>query len=168
MNAQAKARGQVGSVLKSTGALLGFLLLTFCAPALGAFSMPGAWYATLNKPSWNPPAWIFGPVWTLLYLSMAIAAWWVWRQGGWKLQSGALRLYGVQLVLNAIWTPLFFGLHRPGWAFVEILLLLTAVVATTRAFWRTSRFAGALLVPYVLWVSFASVLNGTLWWLNRG
>jgi tryptophan-rich sensory protein len=168
MNAQAQARGQVGSVLKSTGALLGFLLLTFCAPALGAFSMPGAWYATLNKPSWNPPAWIFGPVWTLLYLSMAIAVWWVWRQGGWKHQSRALGLYVVQLVLNAIWTPLFFGLHRPGWAFVEILLLLAAVVATTRAFWKTSSFAGALLVPYVLWVSFASVLNGTLWWLNRG
>ena len=130
--------------------------------------MPGAWYATLNKPSWNPPAWIFGPVWTLLYLSMAIAAWWVWRQGGWKHQSRALGLYVVQLGLNAIWTPLFFGLHRPGWAFVEILLLLAAVVATTRAFWKTSGFAGALLVPYVLWVSFASVLNGTLWCLNRG
>lgn len=155
------------SFLKSAAALSGFLLLTFCAPALGAFSMPGAWYASLIKPSWNPPAWIFGPVWTFLYVSMAVAAWWVWRVGGWKQQKRALGLYAIQGCLNAIWTPLFFGLHRPGWAFLEILLLLVAVVVTVRAFWGVSRFAGALLVPYALWVSFASVLNGTLWWLNR-
>ncbi len=148
--------------------LVVFLVITFCAPAFGALGMPGEWYASLNKPSWNPPSWIFGPVWTFLYISMAVAAWLVLKQGGWKSQRRALSLYGVQLVLNAAWTPLFFGLHLPGWAFLEILLLLAAVVATLLAFWKASRIAGGLLVPYALWVSFASVLNGTLWWMNRG
>ena len=148
--------------------LVVFLVITFCAPAFGVFGIPGEWYASLNKPSWNPPSWIFGPVWTFLYISMAVAAWLVWKQGGWKSQRRALSLYGVQLMLNAAWTPLFFGLHLPGWAFLEILLLLAAVVATLLAFWKASRIAGGLLVPYLLWVSFASVLNGTLWWMNRG
>jgi tryptophan-rich sensory protein len=156
------------SPAKSAVVLAGLLAITFCAPAMGAFGMPGEWYAGLEKPSWNPPSWVFGPVWTFLYISMAVAAWLVWKKGGWKSQRRPLTLYLVQLLLNAIWTPLFFGLHLPGWAFLEILLLLAAVVATMLAFWKTRRPAGALFVPYVLWVSFASVLNGTLWWLNRG
>ena len=128
--------------------------------------MPGEWYATLRKPSWNPPPWIFGPVWTALYLMMATAAWLVWRRGGWAGQRRALTLYLVQLALNAAWTPLFFGLKMPGLAFAEILLLLAAIVATALAFRRVSKGAAALLVPYMAWVSFAAFLNYTLWSLN--
>src|SRR5688572_2464735 len=100
------------------------IAVTFLAPALGAWAMPGEWYAMLRKPSWNPPAWIFGPVWTALYLMMATAAWLVWRRGGWAVQRRALTLYLVQLALSAAWTPIFFGLKMPGLAFAEILLLL--------------------------------------------
>lgn len=144
-----------------------WVILTFCAPALGAFGVPGEWYSELRKPTWNPPSWLFGPMWSLLYMMMAVAAWLVWRRGGWRAQSGPLRLYLVQLVLNAAWTPVFFGLHQPGWALLVILLLAAAIAATLRAFYRVRRLAGFLFVPYLLWVSFASVLNFTLWWMNR-
>lgn len=143
--------------------LLGFIVLTFLAPAAGAFTPPGGWYQTLNKPSWNPPPWIFGPVWTALYLMMAVAAWLVWRRVG---QGYALRLYFVQLVLNAAWTPVFFGAHQLGAAFIAIICLWIAILLTLRAFGDVSRPAGLLLVPYLAWVSFASVLNFTLWRLN--
>ncbi len=148
---------------KSAAALAACLAVTFCAPALGAWAMPGEWYASLRKPSWNPPSWIFGPVWTALYIMMAVAAWLVWRRGG---PRRALGLYGVQLALNAAWTPLFFGLKLPGLAFAEILLLLAAVIVTARAFATVSRPAALLLVPYIAWVAFASFLNFTLWRLN--
>lgn len=143
--------------------LLGFITLTFLAPAVGAFAPPGAWYQTLNKPSWNPPPWIFGPVWTLLYLGMAVAAWLVWKRA---VQGHALRLYFVQLALNAAWTPVFFGAHQPGAALIVIGFLWMAIFLTLRAFQAVSRPAGLLLVPYLVWVSFASVLNFTLWRLN--
>lgn len=147
-------------------ALAGWLALTFTAAATGVFVSTGDWYAGLVKPSWNPPGWLFGPVWTLLYAMMAIAAWQVWREGGWGAQRRALGLYLFQWVLNALWTPLFFGLHRPGLAFVEILALNVAVLGTLAAFWRVRRLAGVLLVPYALWVAFAAVLNFTIWRLN--
>ena len=143
--------------------LLGFIVLTFLAPLAGAFTPPGAWYQTLNKPSWNPPPWIFGPVWTLLYLGMAVAAWLVWKRGR---QGQALRLYVVQLALNAAWTPVFFGAHQLGAAFIVIVCMWIAIFLTQRAFQTVSRPAGLLLVPYLAWVSFASVLNFTLWRLN--
>ena len=143
--------------------LLGFIVLTFLAPLAGAFMPPGAWYQTLNKPSWNPPNEIFGPVWTLLYLGMAVAAWLVWKRGG---QGHALRLYVVQLALNAAWTPVFFGAHQLGAAFIVIVCMWIAIFLTQRAFQAVSRPAGLLLVPYLAWVSFASVLNFTLWRLN--
>jgi benzodiazapine receptor len=143
--------------------LLGFIVLTFLAPLAGAFMPPGAWYQTLNKPSWNPPNEIFGPVWTLLYFGMAVAAWLVWKRGG---QGHALRLYGVQLALNAAWTPVFFGAHQLGAAFIVIVCMWIAIFLTQRAFQAVSRPAGLLLVPYLAWVSFASVLNFTLWRLN--
>jgi benzodiazapine receptor len=143
--------------------LLGFIVLTFLAPVAGAFTPPGAWYQTLNKPSWNPPPWIFGPVWTLLYLGMAVAAWLVWKRGG---QGQALRLYVVQLALNAAWTPVFFGAHQLGAAFIVIVCMWIAIFLTQRAFQAVSRPAGLLFVPYLAWVSFASVLNFTLWRLN--
>lgn len=142
-------------------------MITFLAPAAGAFNPPGDWYATLVKPAWNPPAWVFGPVWTFLYLSMALAAWLVWRHGGWRAQRRALTLYLVQLALNAAWTPLFFGLRQPGLALVGIVLLLAAILATARAFQSASRPAALLLLPYAAWVGFATVLNFTLWSLNR-
>lgn len=146
--------------------LAGWVVLCFAAAAGGAFFMPGQWYASLNKPPWNPPGWIFGPVWTALYVMMAIAAWLVWRRGGFASQRSPLRWFLVQLALNAAWTPLFFGLHAPGWAFAEILMLWLAIASTVAAFWRASRAAAWLLVPYLLWVSFASWLNFTLWRLN--
>lgn len=145
-----------------------WLLVTFCAPALGVFGMPGEWYAGLEKPTWNPPSWVFGPVWSVLYTLMAVAAWLVWCRGGWQAQRRPLGLYLIQLALNAAWTPLFFGLQSPGIALIDIILLFIAIAATMRAFFRVRTVAGLLLVPYLMWVGFASVLNFTLWWMNRG
>jgi translocator protein len=146
--------------------LIGWLLLCFAASAVGALFMPGEWYAALNKPAWHPPAWIFGPVWTALYAMMAVAAWLVWQRGGFAVQRRPLGLFLAQLALNALWTPLFFGLRQPGVAFAEIILLWLAILATLLAFRPVSRAAAWLLVPYLAWVSFAAVLNGTLWRLN--
>ena len=146
--------------------LCGWLLLCFAAASPGAVFMPGEWFAALKKPSWNPPGWVFGPVWTALYAMMAAAAWLVWQRGGWKEQRKPLLIFLAQLALNAVWTPLFFGLHRPGVAFAEIVLLWLAIVATLVAFRPVNRTAAWLLVPYLAWVSFAAVLNGTLWSLN--
>ncbi len=147
-------------------ALVGWILLCFAAAATGAAFPPGEWYLSLTKPSWNPPGWIFGPVWSALYVMMGVAAWLVWRRGGFRAQRGPLTWFLVQLALNAAWTPLFFGLHRLGFAFAEMLLLWLAIVATLRAFRPVSRPATALLVPYLAWVSFAALLNFTLWRLN--
>lgn len=126
------------------------------------------WYPSLVKPSFNPPAWVFGPTWTVLYLLMGVALFLVWRQGGNTpgIQL-ALSCFAVQLVLNALWSIIFFGMHAPGWAFAEILLLWLAILATLWAFWRVVPTAGWLLVPYLAWVSFAAVLNGSIWILNR-
>jgi translocator protein len=148
---------------KNFATFAGFVAVTFIAPALGAWAMPGEWYASLRKPSWNPPSWLFGPVWTVLYISMATAAWMVWRRVG---SRRALDLYAVQLALNAAWTPIFFGLKMPALAFAEILFLLAAVIATALAFGKAHRVAGLLFVPYVAWVAFATFLNFTLWRLN--
>ena len=146
--------------------LAGWVLLCFAAASLGGLFGPGEWYGTLKKPSWNPPGWVFGPVWTALYTTMAVAAWLVWRQGGWGKQCKALFIFLVQLALNALWTPLFFGFHRPGVAFAEIVLLWLAIAATLKAFRPVSRVAAWLIVPYLAWVSFAAALNLTLWRLN--
>lgn len=146
--------------------LCGWMVLCFLAASLGALFMPGAWYASLQKPSWNPPGWVFGPVWSVLYTLMAIAAWLVWKQGGFAAQNKPLTVFLVQLALNAAWSPIFFGLQRPDLAFAAILLLWLAIIATGWTFRPVSRPAAWLLVPYLAWVSFAAVLNGTLWWLN--
>jgi tryptophan-rich sensory protein len=146
--------------------LCGWVLLCFAAASLGALFPPGAWYAALEKPSWNPPGWIFGPVWSTLYTLMAVAAWLVWKRGGFAAQGRPLGAFLAQLALNALWTPLFFGLHWPGVAFAEIVLLGLAIAWTTALFWRVQRAAAYLLLPYLAWVSFAAVLNGTLWRLN--
>jgi translocator protein len=146
--------------------LAGWVALCFVAPALGAFAMPDAWYASLHKPTWNPPGWVFGPVWTLLYSMMAVAAWLVSRRGGWAVQLVALSAFLVQLAFNAAWTPLFFGLHRPDLAFADIVLLWLAILSTIITFRRVHRGAAWLLLPYLAWVSFATVLNFTLWKMN--
>ncbi len=146
--------------------LLGWVLLCFAAASLGALCPPDEWYAALRKPSWNPPGWIFGPVWSALYTMMAVAAWLVWKRGGFAAQRRPLGVFLAQLALNALWTPLFFGLHWPGVAFAEILLLGLAIAWTITLFWRVQRAAAYLLMPYLAWVSFAAVLNGTLWRLN--
>ncbi len=145
-----------------------FYLLCFLAAGLGSlFTMVslGGWYAGLAKPSWNPPSWIFGPVWTVLYAMMAVAGWLVWRRGGSQSRI-ALWWFAVQLALNVGWSAVFFGLQLPGLAFFEILLLWIAIAATLLTSWRVSRTAGILLVPYLLWVSFAAVLNFAIWRLN--
>ncbi|MBU3680122.1 MAG: tryptophan-rich sensory protein [Candidatus Kapabacteria bacterium] len=147
-------------------ALLFWILLCFTAAAGGGFVMTGDWYAMLSKPTWNPPSWVFGPVWTVLYIMMGVSVWLVWKEGGFARQRRPMTLFLVQLVLNAIWTPLFFGMHMLGTAFAEIILLWLAILATILAFRRVSSTAAWLLVPYLLWVSFATVLNGTLWRMN--
>lgn len=149
--------------------LAAWLLLCFAAAGLGsAFTGPAVqtWYPTLNKPSFNPPAWVFGPVWTLLYTLMGIAAWRVWRDPS-PERRPALVWFGVQLALNVLWSLLFFGAHQPGWAFVEIVLLWGAILATLLRFLSVDRVAGWLLAPYLAWVTFAAVLNFTVWQLNR-
>ena len=146
------------------------ILLAEAAGAAGALITAPAvatWYTTLNKPALNPPAWVFGPVWTTLYLLMGIAAFLVWRRWGSDPRvKAALAVYLIQLFLNAIWSPVFFGLHAPGAALVVIALLWLAIVATMVKFHPISRAAAYLLIPYLLWVSFASYLNFSIWRLN--
>jgi len=146
----------------------GWLIVVFFAAAIGAAASVQAapFYSQLARPDWAPPPSIFGPVWTVLYALMGIAAWLVWRTGGFQLSRFALSLFLVQLALNALWSWLFFGWHLGALAFADIVLLWALVAATALAFWRIRPLAGALLIPYLLWVSFASVLNYSVWQLN--
>ena len=142
------------------------LVLTFSAAFVGSRFPADDWYAGIRKPAWNPPNWLFGPVWGILYLLMAIAAWLVWRKSGFAGAVLPLGLFVVQLGLNAAWSWIFFGRHQLGLALIEILALWGAILATLMAFWRLNPVSGILLVPYLLWVTFAAVLNLTLWRLN--
>ena len=153
---------------KSVLGLLGWLVVCFAAAAVGSRFLPGAWYATLTKPAWNPPSSVFAPVWTVLYTAMGVAAWLVWRRAGFAGASAALALFGTQLVLNALWSYLFFGLHRPGAAFADIVALWVVILVVAVLFWRVDWRAGALMAPYLVWVGFASCLNFALWRLNLG
>ena len=148
--------------------LLGWLVISFAASAIGAVASIKAvtFYGQLAQPDWAPPASVFGPVWTLLYALMAIAAWLVWRSGGFRAQRTALGLFLLQLAVNALWSWLFFAWHRGALAFADIILLWLLVVATLVCFWRVRPWAGALLVPYLLWISFAAALNFSVWQLN--
>ncbi len=123
------------------------------------------WYVELSKPSWTPPDWVFGPVWTSLYILMAVAAWWVWPRAGRK-RGLSLLLFSSQLLLNLIWSYLFFGMRWPGGAAIEIVVLLAFILATLWTFAKVSRLAGLLLAPYAAWVGFAMVLNFEIWRLN--
>ncbi|MCX6953850.1 MAG: tryptophan-rich sensory protein [Verrucomicrobia bacterium] len=147
--------------------LLGWLTLALVASAIGAVASirAAAFYQELARPSWAPPGQVFGPVWTALYLMMGVASWLVWGERA-ALSRRALALYGVQLAVNALWSWLFFAWHQGLWAFVDIVVLWLLIVATVAAFWRIRPLAGALLLPYLLWVTFASFLAFTVWQLN--
>ena len=148
--------------------LVGWLVATFAAGGVGAIASARAtaFYGQLSQPSWAPPAWLFGPVWSVLYLFMAVAAWLVWRERGIRGAPVALWLFVIQLFANALWTWLFFVLHHGALSLAEIVVLWLLIAATIAAFWRIHRLAAALLVPYLAWVGFASTLTLSLWRSN--
>jgi tryptophan-rich sensory protein len=149
-------------------ALLGWLLLVSAAAAVGAIASlnASAFYIELSKPAWAPPAHVFGPVWSVLYLLMGVSAWLVWRSS--RRNAVALVLFLAQLAANAFWSWLFFAWHQGALATMEVLVLLALIAATMRAFWPISRLAVLLLLPYLFWVSFASVLTWSVWQRNQG
>ncbi len=148
--------------------LIGWLLVTFAAAAVGGVASSGAgeFYRQLDRPPWAPPAWLFGPVWSVLYLLIGLAAWLVWRGRGFAGARWALVLFLVQLAANALWTWLFFVWQSGTWAYSEILLLWGLIAATLALFWRVSRVAGVLLLPYLAWVTFAAFLTWAVWQRN--
>jgi tryptophan-rich sensory protein len=149
--------------------VLSFVLCYGTAMVGGYFTSMsvGGWYRTLQLPAWTPSGAVIGAVWNVLFGLMAIAAWLAWRQQGMRQAPLAFSLFALQLVLNATWSALFFGWRSPGWAAIEIWLLWLTIIATAVLFWRISRWAGLLLVPYIGWVAFAGVLNAAIWWMNR-
>lgn len=145
-------------------ALIAFILLVVGGGLLiGFFTAPGPWYEALAKPSFNPPNWLFGPVWTILYVLIAIAGWRIWQRDRY---GAAMKLWWLQLVLNFLWSPVFFGLEQTGWALVVILALLAAILAFIAAAWKLDRLSAWLFAPYAAWVAFASLLNAAIWSLN--
>lgn len=148
--------------------LLAWLAVSFMASAIGAVASVRAatFYSQLGQPGWAPPSSIFGPVWTLLYALMGVAAWLVWREGGLRANRSALGVFLVQLAVNALWSWLFFAWHHGALAFADIVLLWFFIVATIVSFWRVRPLAGVLLFPYLLWVGFAAALNFSVWQLN--
>lgn len=148
--------------------LIGWILATLATGGVGALATRRAreFYAGLVRPSWAPPGWLFGPVWTTLYLMMGVSAWLVWRAAGWSGAGGALALFLVQLACNALWSWLFFAWRRGAVAFVDVVVLLCLIVATIRAFARVDGVAAILLVPYLVWVAFATALTYSIWRAN--
>lgn len=146
--------------------LAGFIILCLAVAGVAGYVTAGAvttWFPTLVKPAFNPPSWVFGPVWTTLYVMMAVAAWLVWLKPG---SRSALNLFFLQLALNFAWSLLFFGLHSPALALIDIVALWCAILTTIFAFGQHSSVAAWLMVPYISWVSFATILNASIWWLN--
>lgn len=145
--------------------MVGWLLLSYAAAGIGGLASvdAGTFYASLMLPRWAPPAWLFGPVWLVLYGMMGVAAWLVWRAGDAASRRHALVLFVAQLLANALWSWLFFRWRLGGLAFVDIVVLWVLVLATTRAFWRINTVAGAMMIPYALWISFAAALNYVAW-----
>ncbi len=156
------------TLLRQALGLAGWLLASFAAGGIGSLASINAasFYGQLVQPVWAPPAWLFGPAWTVLFLLMSAAAWLVWRRHGFSGASGALKLYAAQLVANALWSWLFFAWRLGGLALAEVAVLWLLIAATMVAFWRLHRVAALLLAPYLAWVSFAAVLNLALWRLN--
>ena len=146
-------------------ALVAFLGACTFAASMGAIFRPGEWYEALAKPSWRPPNWLFAPVWACLYISIAVSGWLVWRVSG-PGSTVALAVFALQLALNAAWTPIFFGLHRPDLAFYEIVVLWLSIMATIALFYTVQERAALLLMPYLAWVTFAAALNFSIWQLN--
>jgi translocator protein len=153
-------------MLKTLGIFLVFLCFCFLAAAGGAIAPPGEWYASIDKPSWNPPSYVFGPVWTALYIMIAIAGTRVWKARSNIWGNKAHKLWWLQWLLNALWTPVFFALHQMGWALAVILALWLSIMAFIAIVWREDKFSATLFIPYAMWVGFASFLNFTLWQLN--
>lgn len=156
------------SIQRQSLGLAGWLAASFVAGGVGAIASAnaGVFYGQLSQPSWAPPAWLFGPVWSVLYILMGVAAWLVWRKHGFSGAATALSVFCIQLLANALWTWLFFVWHRGALSLAEILVLWLLIAATIVAFWRLQRLAALLLLPYFFWVSFASALTFSLWWLN--
>jgi translocator protein len=159
------SRGRTGEFVALAAWVAGCLGVSAIGGAVTRSSV-GGWYQTLAKPAFNPPDWVFTPVWLALFVLMGIAAWRVWRRHGFSGAAAPLGVFAIQLGLNLGWSILFFGLRAPGWALVEIVVLWTTVLATAILFYRADRTAGWLLVPYLLWVGFAVVLNAAIWRLN--
>ncbi len=152
--------------IKRVGLIALFIGIAFL-PSLGAVAVkPGGWYAALNKPLWNPPSWIFGPVWTLLYILIGLAGYFVWTRGRREDRLAVFSVYGAQLLLNALWTPLFFGLHQIGGALADLVLMWFMILLNIGLFSRQRRLAAWLLIPYFLWVSFAGALNAAIMAIN--
>ena len=155
--------------MSKTRSFLAFLVLfvlVFSVAYLGSLATDsgvGSWYRQLEKPFWTPPSWLFAPVWTILYVLMTISAWLVWRRTG---VGWPLWLFGIHLVLNLLWSILFFGLQLPGWAFLEMALRVVAIALVQLSFATIHRKAAMLLIPYLVWVVYASTLNGAIWWMN--
>ncbi|MEM7454760.1 MAG: TspO/MBR family protein [Planctomycetota bacterium] len=166
MNTNLQKKSPAASII----GLIVCIAVCFAAGAVGGFatsSSVNGWYVDLAKPSWNPPGWIFGPVWFTLYVMMGTSLWLVWRGASFDQNRFAIGWFGFHLVLNSLWSILFFGMRQPGWAFGEIILLWISIVVSMLLFKRFSGVAVALLVPYLCWVSFASVLNYTIWQMNQ-
>jgi len=145
------------------------ILIVFSFGFIGSFFTTSSitnWYAFINKPLFSPPNWIFGPVWTLLYILMGISAFLIWKKRDNLKTKSALIFYGIQLILNALWSIIFFGMHNPGLALLEIIILWLFILITLIKFYKINKTAGLLFIPYLLWVSFASILNYAIWILN--
>ena len=158
--------------LHSAGGFVVFLVMCLGAQLTGSFlTMPAirsGWHAGLEKPFFNPPGWLFGPVWTALFFTMAVAAWMVWRlEPSSPMVKPALLIFFTQLVFNVLWSAVFFGMRRPGLALVEIVVLWFLILVTVLVFHRVSTRAAWLLIPYLAWILYAAVLNGAIWWMNR-
>ncbi|MFH1828774.1 MAG: TspO/MBR family protein [Nanoarchaeota archaeon] len=152
--------------MKKIWKLIISIVLPFLASAIGSLftaSSVSSWYTTLIKPSFNPPSWVFGPVWTILYLLMGVSLYLVWIK---KFDKNAFTFFGIQLVLNALWSILFFGLKSPLFAFIEIVFLWIAILITIIYFYKINKISAYLLIPYILWVSFAAILNFAIFILN--
>jgi tryptophan-rich sensory protein len=150
-------------VNRAVSLVLFFVLVLGGGLAIGFVTAPGGWYAGLNKPAFNPPPWLFGPVWTVLYVLIAIAGWRIWHS---DRNGRAMQLWWAQLALNFLWSPVFFGAHQIGLALGIILILLATILGFIATAWRLDRWAAWLFVPYAAWVGFASLLNGSIWMMN--
>ena len=162
------ARGMPGTSAASRWGLIVWLAIAFLPAALAAGTPPDAWFRSLRAPPLNPPGWLFAPVWSAIFTTIGVAAWLLWQRAPWPGAPAAWFAFAAQLVLNAAWTPLFFGLHRPDLALACIAALDLAIAACVVTWWPHRRAAAMLMLPYAGWVAFATYLNLGFWWLNRG